>query len=423
MIDKLYDLALKKEVSQFAWTLYSGVNTKSVSMKDLLQLIKKLGNSEIQFYNNDETDEWAFHKQDEILSSCAAFAFCVLKKGILDGAWSVIDDTVSDGETSISFSEIREFFPVDSSKWYDPNSWYQTRLDEIEHFEPEKECFLLAPLDHITESNALVILTLLEGISEAKMYTAESLKEGQYIWPEQLTHEDFNRKLSESNHTQFMYFFLDNATFEELSAESEARFRTEDASSVAEAVLAATELDFQLSQRLTFPYTAYMLITGQLQDVSFLTERPSVVFEADENLSEEDQHLLKCAVSGDAIAQDALSKKYLSGMYPDENGERALHWVRLAADQGVADAQANYGVALQNGLGGIEVNNTEAIEWFKKAAKNGSAIAMLNIGLAYAAGRGVYRDIPTADMWFRKAADNGNEMAKIILKNGLIINS
>jgi TPR repeat protein len=341
---------------------------------------------------------------------------------ILDGFWTCMDGVFSDGGTDVEADYLRDAFPSDPSSYYDPATWYQQQLDRTVNFHTEKESFLLAPLDHITQENSLSILSLLEGMYESRMYSADALKEAQHIWPEQLTHDGFVKALSKSNHTQFVYFFLESANPDEMSEEADARTRAEEALTVSEAVLAATELDFRLSQRLTFPYSAYMLLTGQMDEPGFIPDESELDYNTDERLSYSDQRILTDAALGDPDAQNMLAELYLSGKYPDEDGKRAVHWIRLAAEQGIASAQSNYGVALQRGLGGIEINNEEAVEWFRKAADQDFADAQLNLGLAYSAGRGVERDIPVATIWFRKAAESGSEMAKLILENGLIIN-
>ena len=423
MIQKLYDLAFSKDVTAFAWDLYCGVSDGSISLSDLISLIKMLGLAEIRCSNDEDSDPWAFLTHEDILNSCSAFAFCVLKKRILTGTWRTENGILSDGKTEISVSSLREVFPADPSAYYDPASWYQNRLDEIEYPDSEKETFLLAPLDFITEENALVVFNLLIGISENRLYSADSLKDAQIFFPEQCTHEQFVKKLSASNHTQYLYFFLESANPDEMTKEGEAGSRAEEALTVREAVFTATEQDFWLCQRITFPYTVYMLLTEQIPDPGFLPDEPDHDPSSDERFSEEDRAILEKAAAGDPESQNTVADLYLSGRYPDEDGKRAAHWLKLAAENGVASAQSNYGVALQRGLGGIETDNSAAINWFLKAAEQGLPEAQLNLGLAYSAGRGVERDISAATEWFRKAADGGNEMARMILENGLIINS
>jgi TPR repeat protein len=56
----------------------------------------------------------------------------------------------------------------------------------------------------------------------------------------------------------------------------------------------------------------------------------------------------------------------------DWNGE--AHFLKLAADQGDADAQNNYGFCLQNGKG-VSIDMKEAAHYFKLAADQGNAQA------------------------------------------------
>ena len=177
MNDKLYDFALNKDVSSFAWELWAGVSSGSVTMADLLSLIVRMGQSEIQFSNDDEADPWAFHTHDEIFNSCSSFAFSVLRKKILEGSWSVRDGVFSDGHSNIEIVGIRNSFPTDPSSYYDPAEWYQKQLDRTEAFDPEKESFLLILLDHITQETCLAVFTMLDFLTDSAVYSADSLKE------------------------------------------------------------------------------------------------------------------------------------------------------------------------------------------------------------------------------------------------------
>ena len=57
-----------------------------------------------------------------------------------------------------------------------------------------------------------------------------------------------------------------------MAKEGDAGSRAEEALTVREAVFAATEQDFWLCQRITFPYTVYMLLTEQIPDSGFLPD-------------------------------------------------------------------------------------------------------------------------------------------------------
>jgi TPR repeat protein len=71
-----------------------------------------------------------------------------------------------------------------------------------------------------------------------------------------------------------------------------------------------------------------------------------------------------------------------------ENYAEALKWFRLAADQGLADAQNSLGVMYHNGRG-VPQNYAEAVKWYRLAADQGYAEAQTNLGVMYANGRGM----------------------------------
>ena len=86
----------------------------------------------------------------------------------------------------------------------------------------------------------------------------------------------------------------------------------------------------------------------------------------------------------------------------------AVRWLRLAADQGHADAQNNLGLMYADGRGVVE-DDAEAVRWLRLAADQGVAGGLYNLGVMYADGEGVLQDNVTAHMWFNIAGANGDE--------------
>lgn len=85
------------------------------------------------------------------------------------------------------------------------------------------------------------------------------------------------------------------------------------------------------------------------------------------------------------------------------NYEAAGEHFRLAAINGHAAAQYNYGVSVTNG----EVGEADALEgafWYFTAAKNGSEKAMINLAVAYRTGKGVLPNGPMMLHWYATAA-------------------
>ena len=120
----------------------------------------------------------------------------------------------------------------------------------------------------------------------------------------------------------------------------------------------------------------------------------------------------------------------------------ALRWSRAAAEQGIADAQANTGLiyarrdrlrARLSGSSALVLARRRAGQrrrrarprhslrqwsrggegspgrrgWYEKAAEKGNAAAQVALGLMYLSGQGVDRDTDKAAEWFGKAAEQG----------------
>lgn len=85
--------------------------------------------------------------------------------------------------------------------------------------------------------------------------------------------------------------------------------------------------------------------------------------------------------------------------------ERAA-FVAVAAEGGVAEAQAVYGQMLLDGVG-VEADPQAAVGWFDRAARQGHAMAINMMGRCYDLGWGVPVDKTRAAEWFKAAADRG----------------
>ncbi len=120
------------------------------------------------------------------------------------------------------------------------------------------------------------------------------------------------------------------------------------------------------------------------------------------------------AEQGVAEAQVSLAAMYAEGLGVPQDETEAARWYRLAADQGHAAAQASLGAMYVVGLG-VPQDETEAVRWFRLAADQGFAAAQYNLGVRYENGRGVPQDDTEAVPWYRLAADQGNVQAQHIL--------
>lgn len=111
------------------------------------------------------------------------------------------------------------------------------------------------------------------------------------------------------------------------------------------------------------------------------------------------------AQGGDAKAQDKLADAYLSRFdFPN-----AIKWYRLAAGQGVANAQWHLGDMLLTGHapmhpGSANAEPEEAVQWYLKAANQGHERAQVGLGHCYRDGKGVRQDYAQACKWYSIAA-------------------
>jgi TPR repeat protein len=85
--------------------------------------------------------------------------------------------------------------------------------------------------------------------------------------------------------------------------------------------------------------------------------------------------------------------------------ERAA-FVHVAAEGGIAEAQAVYGQMLLDGTG-VARDQREAVRWFDKAARQGHVMAINMMGRCYDLGWGVPVDKVRAAQWFKAAAERG----------------
>ncbi len=94
-----------------------------------------------------------------------------------------------------------------------------------------------------------------------------------------------------------------------------------------------------------------------------------------------------------ARLQAAMSKRsaiwaspMLGGAGVGRDDARAVHWLRLAADQHDAPAQNQLGWMIEKGLG-VPPDDTEAARWYRLAARQGHRQARDNLDFLYMHGR------------------------------------
>ncbi len=100
------------------------------------------------------------------------------------------------------------------------------------------------------------------------------------------------------------------------------------------------------------------------------------------SFGEEGQDILRVqARKGDTQSQFRLASEYFYGTDSrKQNIELALYWFRQAADGGLAEAQLNYAICLEQGFG-CKADPKTALEYYRKASQEGLSPAIYNMAL------------------------------------------
>ncbi len=98
-------------------------------------------------------------------------------------------------------------------------------------------------------------------------------------------------------------------------------------------------------------------------------------------------------------------------LFAEHKDADALRLFRLAADQGMPDAQTDLGIMYRDGRG-VAQSDAEAARLFRIAADQGQAVGQLSLGALYRNGRGVAQSDAEALRLYRLAADQGNPGAQ-----------
>jgi TPR repeat protein len=113
------------------------------------------------------------------------------------------------------------------------------------------------------------------------------------------------------------------------------------------------------------------------------------------------------ADTGDPRCQNDLGVLYERGLGIEKELAEAIRLYRLAAAQGLADAEENLAAAYQFGRG-VSKDDAQAAYWYRLAAEQGAPAAQNNLAILYMMGQGVPRDPARALDLLRKAALRGH---------------
>ena len=133
-------------------------------------------------------------------------------------------------------------------------------------------------------------------------------------------------------------------------------------------------------------------------------------FPAQEPTSEEDAAFRERGARLSVVQQYALGVKYSFGDGVPQDHSEAVRWYRLAAEQGLAAAQATLGAMYSGGLG-VPQDYPKAVQWIRLAAEQEDANAQFALGAAYRDGRGVRENHELAHMWLNLAVANADRGA------------
>jgi TPR repeat protein len=138
------------------------------------------------------------------------------------------------------------------------------------------------------------------------------------------------------------------------------------------------------------------------------------------------KHWKPLAEQGNAEAQNNLGAMYFKGWGVSQDDREAVRWFRLSAEQGNVEAQFNLGVMYDSRLTfytfghsaflgdvvrtrtSVTKDDKEAVHWYRLAADQGYSKAQFNLGMMYEYGLGVATDVKEAIRWDRLAAEQGN---------------
>lgn len=104
-------------------------------------------------------------------------------------------------------------------------------------------------------------------------------------------------------------------------------------------------------------------------------------------------------MQGDALGQYCWGRM-IELKYAPGGPKGAIKWFRMAAENGIADAQEALGRHYVQ-----ESDFQEAAKWYRLAAEQGHSLAQYELGKMYAEGRGVTKDLYEAAKWCRLALE------------------
>jgi len=134
--------------------------------------------------------------------------------------------------------------------------------------------------------------------------------------------------------------------------------------------------------------------------------------EGEQNAVEAAHFYKLAALQGLTEAEFALGSCYEEGTGVDVDLEEAKRWYARAAEKGDTDSEYALGFCYDDGGRGVDVDFEEARRWYARAAAKGDPDAQVNLGFLYEKGKGVEVDFDEAKRLYELAAAQGDDVAE-----------
>ena len=148
--------------------------------------------------------------------------------------------------------------------------------------------------------------------------------------------------------------------------------------------------------------------------------------QAENKYDEALQWFRKAIAVGDDFRHDGLYNAALCRSKRLKNRAEREEMVKLfrrGAELGDDRAQHQLGLCCENGTAGVAKDYTNALKWYRMAAEQGNAAAQFEFGCCRALAIGKARDSEEAMEWIIKAAENGEKRALLFLETIEWLNS
>jgi TPR repeat protein len=135
----------------------------------------------------------------------------------------------------------------------------------------------------------------------------------------------------------------------------------------------------------------------------------------DKNYREALPYCERSAAAGDTVGKHLLGNMLLLGDAGTQDKVKGLSLLKSAAETGDSNAQKDYGMAFQHGVG-IAQDMSQACDWWEKSAKQNNFLAQQYIAGCYLTAIGKGKDMVKGYAYLLLAEKGGNPQAPQILE-------